>query len=189
MDAPAAASSFAPVPPHSTEAERSVLGAMLQNGGALSSALEMLTADDFYVPAHREVFDAARALASAHTAVDLVTMDAELSRRGTLPGIGGIEYLIELTQFVPTAANVKDYIRIVSEKSTLRRLIQASGEISQMSYAQDQELPQVLSQAEKKIFDIVMRRDGGDALQPIREELKMEIHIQRMDIFDAMHRI
>ena len=163
--------SFSPVPPHSAEAERSVLGAMLQNGGAVSSAVEMLAADDFYMPAHREIFDAAKALALNHSAVDLVTMDAELSRRGTLPGVGGIEYLIGLTTFVPTAANVKDYIRIVSEKSTLRRLIQASGEISQMSYAQDQELPQVLSQAEKKIFDIVMRRDGGDALQPIREVL------------------
>ena len=145
---------------------------MLQNGGAVSSAVEMLTGDDFYVPAHREIFDAAKALSLSHSAVDLVTMDAELSRRGTLPGVGGIEYLIELTTFVPTAANVKDYIRIVSEKSTLRRLIQASGEISQMSYAQDQELPQVLSQAEKKIFDIVMRRDGGEELQHIREVLE-----------------
>ena len=169
MDAPA--STFAPVPPHATEAERSVLGAMLQSGNAVSAAVEMLTADDFYVPAHREIFDAAKALAGNHAAVDLVTMDAELSRRGTLPGVGGIEYLIDLTQFVPTTANVKDYIRIVSEKSTLRRLIAASGEISQASYAQEQDLPQILSMAEKKIFDIVMRRDGGEELQHIREVL------------------
>ena len=169
MDAPA--STFAPIPPHSTEAERSVLGAMLQSGGAVSSALEMLTADDFYVPAHREIFDGAKALSVNHMAVDLVTMNAELSRRGTLPGVGGIEYLIELTQFVPTTVNVKDYIRIVSEKSTLRRLIAASGEISQASYAQEQELPQVLSLAEKKIFDIVMRRDGGEELKHIRDVL------------------
>ena len=169
MDAPA--SSFAPIPPHSTEAERSVLGAMLQSGGAVSSALEMLSADDFYVPAHREIFDGAKALTLSHMAVDLVTMNSELSRRGTLPGVGGIEYLIELTQFVPTTVNVKDYIRIVSEKSTLRRLIAASGEISQASYAQEQELPQVLSLAEKKIFDIVMRRDGGEELKHIRDVL------------------
>ena len=170
MDAPAS-SGFSSVPPHSTEAERSVLGAMLQSGGAVSSALEMLSADDFYVPAHREIFDAAKALTAGHMAVDLVTMNTELSRRGTLPGVGGIEYLIELTQFVPTTVNVKDYIRIVSEKSTLRRLIAASGEISQASYAQEQELPQVLSMAEKKIFDIVMRRDGGENLLHIRDVL------------------
>ena len=170
MDAPAS-TGFSAVLPHSTEAERSVLGAMLQSGGALSSALEMLSADDFYVPAHREIYDGARALAANHMAVDLVTMNSELSRRGTLPGVGGIEYLIELTQFVPTTVNVKDYIRIVSEKSTLRRLITASGEISQASYAQEQELPQVLSMAEKKIFDIVMRRDGGEELRHIRDVL------------------
>ena len=169
MDSPASA--FAPIPPHSTEAERSVLGAMLQSGAAVSAATETLGADDFYVPAHREIFDAAKALTAAHRAVDLVTMDAELSRRGSLAGVGGIEYLIELTQFVPTTVNVKDYIRIVSEKSTLRRLIAAAGEISQASYAQEQDLPQVLAMAEKKIFEIVMRRDGGEELQHIREVL------------------
>ncbi len=165
--------SFAPVPPHSTEAERSVLGAMLQSANAVSAAMEMLTGEDFYVPAHKEIFDAARAVAERHSAVDLVTMDAELSRRGTLPGVGGIEYLIDLTQFVPTTANVKDYIRIVAEKSTLRRLIGASGEISKAAYAQEQELPQVLSLAEKQIFDIVMRRDGGEDLMHIRDVLAL----------------
>ena len=168
MDSPAA---FSPIPPHSTEAERSVLGAMLQSSAAVSSAVEMLAKDDFYVPAHKEIFDAAKAVSDRHSAVDLVTVNAELGSRGTLDGIGGIAYLVELTQFVPTAVNVKDYIHIVSEKSTLRRLIAASQEISQASYAQEQELPQVLSMAEKKIFDIVMRRDGGEELQHIREVL------------------
>jgi len=163
--------SYAPVPPHSTDAERSVLGAMLQDGAAVSAAIEMLAVDDFYVPAHREIFDAAKALSSNHMAVDLVTMDAELSRRGTLPGVGGIEYLIELTQFVPTTANVRYYIRIVQEKSTLRRLIGAAGEISRASYAQEQELPEVLSLSEKLIFDIVMQRTGGEDLKHIKEVL------------------
>lgn len=167
----AALPAYAPVPPHSTEAERSVLGAMLQDSAAVSAAVEMLTADDFYVPAHREIFDAAKALAGNSMAVDLVTMDAELARRGTLPGVGGIEYLIELTQFVPTTANVRYYIRIVTEKSTLRRLIGAAGEISKVSYAQEQELAEVLSLSEKLIFDIVMRRAGGEDLQHIKDVL------------------
>ena len=114
MDSPV--SSFAPIPPHSTEAERSVLGAMLQNSGAVSSATEILVKDDFYVPAHQAIFEAAKALSDQHSAVDLVTMNAELGRRGTLPGVGGIEYLIELTQFVPTTANVKDYIRVQKQE-------------------------------------------------------------------------
>ena len=169
MDAPNTA--FTAVPPHSTEAERSLLGAMLQDGGAVSAATEALTAEDFYVPAHKEIFDAARSLAAANMAVDLVTMDAELSRRGTLPGVGGIEYLIELTQFVPTTANTRYYVRIVSEKSTLRRLIQAAGQISQASYAQEQDLPEVLALSEKLIFDLVMRRSGGEELRHIRDVL------------------
>ena len=172
MDAPAP-SAFSPIPPHSTEAERSVLGAMLQNSGALSSAMEMLTGDDFYVPAHREIFLTAQALSAKHEAVDLVTMDTELRNRGSLQGVGGIEYLIDLSQFVPSTANVKDYIRIVSEKSTLRRLIAACGEISQASYAQEQDLPQVLAMAEKKVFDVVMRRDEGEQLKHIREVLTL----------------
>ncbi len=170
MDAPAS-SVFSSVPPQSNEAERSVLGAMLQSENAVQEAVESLTADDFYAPAHREIFDAARSIALNHSAVDLVTMDAELSRRGTLPGVGGIEYLIDLISFVPTTANVKDYIRIVAEKSTLRRLIVASGEISKACYAQEKEMPQVLSFAEKEIFDIVMRRDGGESLQSIKDVL------------------
>lgn len=157
------------IPPHSTDAERSVLGAMLQDSGAVSAALEMLSGEDFYTPAHKEIFDAAKQLTLSNMAVDLVTMNTELARRGTLPGVGGIEYLIELTQFVPTTANVRYYIRIVSEKSILRRLIQASGEISHAAYAQEQELPEVLGLSEKLIFDIAMKRSGGEELQHIRE--------------------
>ena len=157
------------IPPHSTDAERSVLGAMLQDSAAVSAAVEMLTGEDFYTPAHKEIFDAAKQLSLSNMAVDLVTMNAELSRRGTLPGVGGVEYLIELTQFVPTTANVRYYIRIVSEKSTLRRLIQASGEISHAAYAQEQELHEVLGLSEKLIFDIAMQRSGGEELQHIRE--------------------
>ena len=122
MDAPRMDNQQMPmIPPHSTDAERSVLGAMLQDSGAVSAAVEMLTGEDFYTPAHKEIFDAAKQLTLSNMAVDLVTMDAELSRRGTLPGVGGIEYLIDLTQFVPTTANVRYYIRIVSEKSGLPR--------------------------------------------------------------------
>ena len=162
---------YTAVPPHSIEAERSVLGAMLQDSAAVSAAIESLTAEDFYTPAHREIFDAAKALTGNNMAVDLVTMDAELNKRGTLPGVGGIEYLIELTQFVPTTVNTRYYVRIVSEKAVLRRLIQAAGEISRESYAQEKELPQVLSLSEKLIFDIVMQRSGGENLKHIKEVL------------------
>ena len=167
----APSTAFSAVPPQSIEAERSVLGALLQDSKAVSIAMEMMQEDDFYVPAHRAIFEAIRALATQSTAVDLVTVDAELSRRGTLAGIGGSSYLVELLQYVPTTANVQYYISIVLEKSTLRRLIQASNAISRNSYEQQMDLKDILGYAEKSIFDIVMRRTGGEQLVHIREVL------------------
>ena len=159
------------IPPSNLEAERCVLGAVMQDREALSVAMEMLHADDFYSPANREIFDAMHALHTRGMPVDLVTVDEELSRRGTLAGVGGSEYLIEISQYVPTTANVKAYIQIVDEKATLRRLIKASAEISQECYTQQQTLPDILSGAEKSIFDIVMRKGEGETLVHIADIL------------------
>ena len=159
------------IPPSNLEAERCVLGAVMQDREALSVAMEMLHADDFYSPANREIFDAMHALHTKGMPVDLVTVDEELSRRGTLAGVGGSEYLIEISQYVPTTANVKAYIQIVDEKATLRRLIKASAEISQECYTQQQTLPEILSGAEKSIFDIVMRKGEGETLVHIADIL------------------
>ena len=158
-------------PPNSVEAERSVLGAMLQDDNAVEQACERLQGDDFYQPQHREIYDAMRKLHMEQSPVDIITVDTELSRRGTLEGVGGTAYLIELSQYVPTTANVKAYIALVSEKSTLRRLIQASQEISQECYSQQNPLPDTLNHAEKAIFDIVMKRSSGDTLVHVKNVL------------------
>ena len=128
------------VPPNNTEAEKSVLGCMMQDREALSLALELLTADDFYQPANREIFDAMHALNTQGMPVDLVTVDEELTRRGTLEGAGGSGYLVELTQSMPSAANARAYVQIVDEKATLRRMIKATGEISTACYAQAEQV-------------------------------------------------
>ena len=158
------------VPPHHLEAERSVLGAMLQSAESVMLAQESLTPEDFYDPAHREIFDAMIHLSSLSRPVDLVTLDEELTRRGSLEGVGGLDYLISLSQFVPTTANAGAYIRIIDEKSTLRRLIEASQDISRLSYADEEETADILAEAEKKIYDITMRK-GGEMLQPIQSVL------------------
>ena len=161
----------AAVPPNSLEAERSVLGAMLQDPRAVDKAMERLSEEDFYQPQHREIFRCMQALNQAHRPIDLVTMDAELSRRGSLEGVGGDAYLMELEQFVPTTANVQAYIGIVLETSTLRNLIGATQTIQQECYNQMNPLEDVLAHSEKAIFDIVMRRGGGDTLLPIHDVL------------------
>lgn len=158
------------IPPHHLDAERSVLGAMLQSGEAVMLAQESLRPEDFYDPAHREIFDAMTHLAIHSRPVDLITLDEELTRRGRLDGVGGLDYLIELSRFVPTTANTGAYIRIIDEKSTLRKLIQASSDISQKSYAAEEETSDILADAEKQIYDITMRK-GGEMLEPIQSVL------------------
>ena len=159
------------VPPNNLEAERSVLGAMMLSSNALSQATETLQPEDFYQPQHKELFDAMTALARNQSAVDLVTVDAELQRRGTLEGIGGTAYLMDLQAYVPTTANVKDYINLVVEASTLRRLIQACQGISQECYSRQNPMQETLNHAEKSIFDIVMRRGEGESLVSIKNVL------------------
>ena len=155
------------IPPHHVDAERSVLGSMLLAHEAVLLAQELLDAEDFYDPAHKEIFAAMCHLANQSRRIDLVTVDEELSRRGRLEGVGGLNYLLDLSRFVPSAANVAAYVRIVDEKSTLRRLIAASGQITQMSYTGDRETTDILAASEKLIYDISMRK-GGEMLQPIQ---------------------
>ena len=159
------------LPPSSADAERSVLGAVLQDSGAATLAFETLTPEDFYTAEHREIFSAMQTLHIAGNPIDLMTVGNELSRRGTLDSVGGPAYLLEAVRFVPTTANTRTYIEIVQEKATLRKLIAASQTISRQCYAQTDPVPDVLRDAERLIFDIVMRRGGAETLEPIQKVL------------------
>ena len=161
---------LARVPPNQPEAERSVLGAMLRSSEASLLAIEALKAEDFYDPANREIFSAMCALAASGRAIDFVTLDEELTRRGKLDGVGGSAYLVELSANVPSTANVGAYIRIVDEKSTLRKLIAASESILKDCYSAQEETGDILEGAEKAIYDITMRK-GGEQLQAIQPVL------------------
>ena len=161
---------LARTPPSHPESERSVLGAMLRSRQAAQVAVESLRPDDFYDPANREIFAAMRDMSDESRPIDLVTLDEELTRRGRLDAVGGAAYLIELSQGVPSAANVQAYIRIVDEKATLRRLIAAAESILQESYSGQKENAEILEDAEKAIYDITMRK-GGEELQPIQPVL------------------
>ena len=153
--------------PQSPEAEKSVLGALMQDEKALVQATEALKAEDFFLPAHREIFSAALAVMRSGMAVDLTTMEAELVRRGTLTGVGGTEYLVDLTGMVPSTSNIRHYIRIVIEKSTLRQLAECGARIRKEAIEQDDDLETILNHSEKGLFDIVMRRTGADSLESI----------------------
>lgn len=146
------------IPPHSLEAEQSVLGSMLLDSESVSAASGALKGEDFYSEAHKEIYEAMLDIYERGEPVDLVTLVDELRQRGTLEGVGGVTYISDLSMAVPSTANVKYYIRIVEEKSVLRRLIVASNEIIRESYEAQEELDIILDGAEKRIFEISQRQ-------------------------------
>ncbi|WP_120168928.1 replicative DNA helicase [Thermohalobacter berrensis] len=146
------------VPPHSLEAEQSVLGSMLLDKDSIITATEMLRSEDFYKEAHNEIFTAIIELHNRNEPVDLITLSEELKKRGTLEAIGGTTYLADLPEGISTTANIKNYCEIVKEKSILRKLIKASNEIISKGYEADQDINNIIELAEKKIFNITQNR-------------------------------
>lgn len=155
------------VPSHSLEAEMCALGSMLLSERAATELITMLTEDDFYRPAHREIFRAMRQLLTSAKAIDLVTLKDELTARERLQDAGGKEYLIQIAQAVPSAGNAKDYAQIVIDRATLRRLEEAGRKIVDVAHAPDVEVGDKVDTAEKLVFDVGQRRLGKD-FQPIQ---------------------
>ncbi len=145
------------VPPHSLEAEQSVLGAMFIDPQAAIRASELLRVDDFYREAHRRVFEAALAVRERREPIDLITMTEELRRRSWLEAVGGITYLSQLAAFVPTAAHTEHYARIVQQKALLRALILSSIAVQEMAYAGTEEVTALLDRAEQAVFAVTQR--------------------------------
>lgn len=147
------------IPPHSLEAEQSVLGSMLLDKEAVAAASEVLQGEDFYSDAHKEIYEAILDIYDRSEPVDLVTLAEALRQRGSLEAVGGGTYISDLSMSVPSTANVRYYIRIVEEKSILRRLISASNDIIRESYEASEDLDIIIDHAEKKIFDISQKKN------------------------------
>jgi replicative DNA helicase len=144
--------------PHNLEAEKCVLGAVLINNHAFNQAAEVIDAEDFYRHAHRRIFETMVGLTDRSEPVDLVTLKDALTKSGELDEVGGPAYIASLTDGVPRTANVEYYARIVKEKSTLRRLIQASSDILGRAYDADEDADVLLDEAERSIFQIAEHR-------------------------------
>ncbi len=146
------------MPPQNIEAEEAVIGSMLIEQSAVISALEILKPDDFYKESHRIIFRHMEAMADKLEAVDLVTLSESLKGSGHLERIGGAAELARLANFVPTAANVEYYAKIVAEKAVLRRLIAAATERAASAYVSQSEVDELLDKAEDTIFQISQGR-------------------------------
>ncbi len=140
--------------PHNTDAEQSVLGSMFLTKKALQKALEGLTSEDFYLDSHSKIFECIKAIDDKKIPVDLTTVTEELSNRNWLVQVGNIDYLAEMINNVPTTANIDEYIKIVSEKALLRRLIDEATSIVKDSYSVGRDIGDFLYEAGKKISDV-----------------------------------
>ena len=163
------------VPPQNLEAEGAVLGSMLIEESAISSAVELLKEDDFYKDANRKIFSVICDLYSKNKAVDLLIITERLKKQKALEDVGGPVYLASLTTIVPTAANIEHYAKIVKEKSILRKLINAATQVITQGYESDHENVEIiLDKAEKLIFDITSE-EAEPSFTPLKDIIKGRI--------------
>jgi replicative DNA helicase len=143
------------VPPHSIEAESSVLGGLLLDNGAWDRVGDLLLDNDFYRHEHKLIYAAIGALINASKPADVITVNEQLQNQGTAEEMGGLSYLNSLAQYVPSASNIRRYAEIVRERSILRKLVSASDEIATNAFnPQGKAIDRILDEAEQKIFNI-----------------------------------
>ena len=154
--------------PHSVEAEQAVIGAMLMDADAITTASEIIYRDDFYQSAYGVIFEAITELHNDGKAVDLVTLQSRLKEKDVPAEIASLEFVRDLITAVPTSANVKYYAEIVAEKALMRRMIKLNEEIENMCYLGKEPVEAILETTEKKVFELVQKRNTGDFV-PIRD--------------------
>ncbi len=147
------------IPPHDIEAEQAVIGSMLIDKDAIMSAVEVLKPEDFYREDNKIIYEAILNLYNRAEPVDIITLKTELQTMKQLEAVGGLEYIAQLPDKVPTTANVEQYIKIIEEKSTLRTLIKTANDLISLGYDQTQEVENLLDTAERKIFDVIQGRN------------------------------
>lgn len=148
--------------PHNIEAEMSVLGAMFLSKYALQKACEELYPDSFYLESHAKIFDVLKSLNDKNVPIDITTVTNELENRKVLSNIGGVEYLSEILNFVPSAANVDYYITIVQEKALRRALADKASQIATSCYEDDEDVNDIIDQAEQKIYSVSKDRKASE---------------------------
>jgi replicative DNA helicase len=157
-------SAFERVPPQDLDAEQSVLGGMLLSKEAIADVVEILKGHDFYKPAHETIYQAILDVYARGEPSDPITIAAELTKRGEITKVGGAAYLHGLVQTVPTAANAEYYAEIVHERAVLRRLVEAGTRITQMGYAADDDVDEIVNRAQAEIYAVTEQRTSEDYL-------------------------
>ncbi len=148
--------------PQKIDAEQAILGSMFLSEKALERIVERLNKDMFYLDSHKKIFETIKNLADKKISIDITTVTAELERKKLLNQVGGVEYLTQIINIVPTAANADEYINIIEEKFLRRNLIEAGTDIVNAGFSSPLDIGDILDDAEKKIFDVVKNRRGSE---------------------------
>ena len=168
---------FGAEPPVAMEAEMGLIGAIIWDPKVVGDVVTIVrSGDDFSSPRHARIYDAIIELYDRHAAVDLVLLNQLLTDRGFVDAVGGLDYIVQLAEGVPSAANAVHWARVVREKATIRELIAAAGEILEESHAARMPAQNVLESAEQKIFRIAQKREGGTvstANELVNETMRM----------------
>jgi len=154
------------IPPHSLEAEESLLGSLLIDKDAIIKVADNIMPQDFYKDAHKIIFEVIKELYGNQEPIDIITLSNRLEEKKQLSAIGGRSYLAHLSNVVATSGNIANYANIIQRKATLRRLQQAAAEISSMSFNEEKEIDEILDETEKKVFG-VSRKYLKNAFLPI----------------------
>jgi replicative DNA helicase len=172
---------FDKVPPHALEAECALLGAMILDSRVIGDVIEIIvSSDDMYFQKHNAIYEALVHLYDHHESIDIVQLKQRLSDGGKLDEIGGVDYLIQLGESVPDPTNAPFYAKLVREKSILRKLIDATGQILYKSYNTNDPVQDLLDEAEQAIFQIAENPSAGEAsklydlLQQTYEQLEAQ---------------
>lgn len=170
------------VMPHSIEAEQSVVGAMLMDKDAITTAGEIISGDDFYQASYGVIFDSMIELFNEGKPVDLITLQERLKEKDVPAEIASLEFVRDLVTAVPTSANVKYYAQIVADKSVMRKMIKLNEEIENMCYVGKEPLESIMEQTEKSMFQLLQRRTTGEYV-PIKQVVlnaldKIERHLR-----------
>jgi replicative DNA helicase len=142
------------IPPQNTDAEASLLGAILIDSDAIVKIADIVKAEDFYDPKNGRIFEAITQLYEKHSPIDVLTLSDQLKSTGFIDFVGGAPYLTELTNFVPTAAHAEQYATIIAEKAMRRRLIKASQDTVELAYNEERPLQELVEAAETKLFEV-----------------------------------
>jgi replicative DNA helicase len=168
------------IPPQNLDAEKSLLGAVLIDEETLADISEHVTVKDFYDKRHATIYGGMMRLYEKHKPVDLLTLTEELQRKKEIEIVGGSAYLTELTNYVPTAAHAGAYAELVAQKAVRRRLIKASGDISELGYNEDTTTQELLEKAEAELFSV--------SDQSLKQDL-VSIESILTDSFDRMEEL